>query len=54
MVLTLINFYFSPYHVDSLLPDYKKDSKYRKPNVGMLQQIQNEWALSKKYDYDWR
>ena len=41
-------FYFSPYHVDSLLPEYKKDSKYRKPNVGMLQQIQNEWALSNK------
>ena len=40
-------FYFSPYHVDSLLPEYKKTANIE-PNIGMLQQIQNEWALSNK------
>tara|TARA_B100000989_G_scaffold198644_1_gene150047 strand:- start:649 stop:1839 length:1191 start_codon:yes stop_codon:yes gene_type:complete len=38
-------FYFSPYHLDGILPEYKKDSEYRKPNTGMLQQIKDEWNL---------
>ncbi len=38
-------FYFSPYHLDAILPKYKKNSEYRKPNTGMLQQIKDEWNL---------
>ena len=40
-------FYFSPYHLDAVLPEYKKDSENRKPKTGMLKQIQNEWNLLK-------
>ena len=41
-------FYFSPYHLDATLPEYRKDSRNRKPKTGMLEQIQNEWNLSNK------
>ena len=40
-------FYFCPFHKDGKLKKYKKDSKLRKPNIGMLEKIQSDWFLEK-------
>ncbi len=40
-------FYFCPYHIDGTIEKYKLDSNDRKPNIGMLQKIMDEWGLSK-------
>ena len=41
-------FYHCPYHADGVIKKYKLDSHDRKPNVGMLDKIMNEWNLSKE------
>jgi len=41
-------FYFSPYHTEAKISKYKKDSIYRKPQTGMLEDIKNEWTLKKE------
>lgn len=35
-------FYISPYHIDSILEEYKKDSYCRKPNPGMLIEAESD------------
>ncbi len=41
-------FYFCPFHKDASLETFKKDSNRRKPDTGMLIDIESEWGLSKK------
>ena len=40
-------FYFCPFHKDGIIDKYKLDSNDRKPNVGMLDKILEEWDLKK-------
>jgi len=37
--------YFSPYHVDAAIPEYKGDHFTRKPNPGMILQAQKEFDI---------
>ena len=41
-------FYFCPFHKDASVENFKKDSSRRKPDTGMLIDIEREWGLSKK------
>lgn len=40
-------FYYCPFHIEGVIDKYKIDSNDRKPNVGMLQSIYQEWNLQK-------
>ena len=40
--------YYCPYHIDAEIPEYKKDSFYRKPNPGMILQARDEFSLDLK------
>tara|TARA_Y100000389_G_C17447386_1_gene512450 strand:- start:436 stop:1635 length:1200 start_codon:yes stop_codon:yes gene_type:complete len=40
-------FYFCPFHKYATIKEYKADSNYRKPKIGMLKDIHSEWNLSK-------
>lgn len=40
-------FYYCPFHIEGVIDQYKIDSNDRKPNVGMLQSIYQEWNLKK-------
>jgi len=40
-------FYFCPFHKYGTIKEYKTDSNYRKPKIGMLEDIHSEWNLSK-------
>tara|TARA_B100000575_G_scaffold208573_1_gene169874 strand:- start:6546 stop:7745 length:1200 start_codon:yes stop_codon:yes gene_type:complete len=42
------SFYFCPYHIDGEVAEYKRNSKDRKPNTGMLEKILYEFSLQKK------
>tara|TARA_B100000242_G_C43055480_1_gene493997 strand:+ start:8862 stop:10061 length:1200 start_codon:yes stop_codon:yes gene_type:complete len=42
------SFYFCPYHIDGEVAEYKRNSKDRKPNTGMLEKISHEFSLQKK------
>ena len=40
-------FYYCPFHIEGVIDKYKIDSNDRKPNVGMLQSIYQDWNLKK-------
>ena len=41
-------FYYCPYHPDGVIEKYKKKSSWRKPDTGMLEEIQKNWHLEKQ------
>ena len=43
--ITIVKVYFSPYHVDAVIPEYKGDHFSRKPNPGMILQAKKEFDL---------
>ena len=41
-------FYYCPFHPDGVIKKYKKESSLRKPDTGMLEEIQQDWSLEKQ------
>ena len=41
-------FYYCPFHPDGVIKKYKKESSFRKPDTGMLEEIQQDWSLEKQ------
>lgn len=44
-------FYYSPYHPEGNVPEYRKKSPCRKPNPGMFKQAIREWAVDPARSY---
>lgn len=44
-------FEFCPHHPDATLPEYKKDSNYRKPAAGMLTKLINNWQIDTDHSF---
>lgn len=42
---------YCPYHKNSLIEKYKKDSIFRKPNNGMIKNIERNWFLQKRKSF---
>lgn len=42
---------FCPFHKDGIVKKYKKNSKLRKPNIGMFQIINKKWKVDKKKSF---
>ncbi len=38
-------FYFCPFHPEGVIPEYRRASRCRKPNAGMLEQGMSDWEL---------
>ncbi len=43
--------YFCPYHIDGIIKKYKKNSKLRKPNIGMYLEAKKIWNIDKKNSF---
>ena len=45
--IEVLDVFFCPYHIDSKIKKYKKDSFNRKPNPGMFLEAMNKYAIDK-------
>lgn len=46
--IEILKSYFSPYHPEKGIGKYKKDSRCRKPNPGMLEYAEKEFSIDNK------
>lgn len=43
--IKIAGFYYCPYHIDAVIPEYKKDSDFRKPKPGMILKASRELGI---------
>lgn len=45
------DFRYCPYHVDAVVPEYKKESDWRKPAPGMFHDLVAKWNVDTEHSF---